>query len=196
MTSTGPREGKSVVASNLAVVLAQAGRRVLLIDADMRRPQVHEWFDRPQQPGLSGTLVTKGNVTSSVHQSDIPGLDILTAGSPQPNPAELLGSPMFRKVLDTVSPTYDHVIVDCPPVMAVTDAAIVGHEVSGVVFVVGTDMAARGAARTAVDELLGARANILGAVLNRVDLKGNTYYYSRYYRPEYERYYSGRASRS
>lgn len=192
VTSTGPREGKSVVASNLAIVLAQAGRRVLLLDADMRRPRVHELFDRPQQPGLSGTLVTKGAITGSVHASDVAGLDILTAGSPQPNPAELLGSPMFRKVLDSLSPTYDHIVVDCPPVMAVTDAAIVGHEVTGVVFVVGAEMAARGAARTAVEELTAARARILGTVLNRVDLKGNTYYYSRYYRPEYERYYSGR----
>lgn len=194
VTSTGPREGKSVVASNLAIVLAQAGRRVLLLDADMRRPRIHELFDRPQQPGLSGTLVTKGAIAGSVHPSDVAGLDILTAGSPQPNPAELLGSPMFRKVLDSLIPTYDHIVVDCPPVMAVTDAAIIGHEVSGVVFVVGTDMATRGAARTAVEELASARANILGAILNRANLKGNTYYYSRYYRPEYERYYSGRAA--
>jgi Mrp family chromosome partitioning ATPase len=97
--------------------------------------------------------------------------------------------PAFREVLDRLSPSYDHIIIDCPPVMAVTDASLVANEVSGVVFVIGAEATTRAAARTALEELRESRDNVVGAVLNRVDLRHNSYYYARYYRPEYERYY-------
>jgi capsular exopolysaccharide synthesis family protein len=190
ITSTSPQEGKTVVASNLAVVLAQAGRRVLLVDADMRRPKIHDVFSLPQQPGLSGILIhPQANLSDVVHRDGVSGLEILTAGSTPPNPAELLAMPAFRDLLDRLIPAYDHIIIDCPPVMAVTDASLVANEVSGVVFVIGSEATTRAAARTALDELRESRDNVLGAVLNRVNLRGNAYYYARYYRPDYEKYY-------
>lgn len=191
VTSTSPEEGKTVVASNLAVVLAQAGRRVLLVDADMRRPKVHEVFDLPQQPGLSSLLAwqQRPNLAEAVRQYGETGLDVLTAGPIPPNPAELLAMPVFRELIGRLSPLYDHIIIDCPPIMAVTDASLVANEVSGVLFVVGAEATTRAAARTAIDELLDTRSNVVGAVLNRVDLKHNSYYYARYYRADYERYY-------
>jgi succinoglycan biosynthesis transport protein ExoP len=190
VTSTSPEEGKTVVASNLAVVLAQAGRHVLLIDADMRRPMIHEVFGVPQQPGLSSALMhPRDSVAEIVRRDGVAGLELLTAGSTPPNPAELLAMPAFRELLDRLAPAYDHVIIDCPPVMAVTDASLVANEVSGVVFVIGAEATTRAAARTALDQLRQSRDNVVGAVLNRVDLRHNSYYYARYYRPEYERYY-------
>ncbi len=189
VTSTNPREGKTVVACNLAAVLAQAGRRVLLIDADMRRPQAHEVFEIPQEPGLSDVLVGRAAVDQIIHREVAPGLAILAAGSIPSNPAELLARPALRHLLDSVGAQYDHVIVDCPPVMAVTDASLVANEVSGVVFVVGADTTPRAAARIALGDLRESRDNVLGAILNRVDLRGNRYYYSRYYRADYEKYY-------
>lgn len=191
VTSTSPEEGKTVVASNLAVVLAQAGRRVLIIDADMRRPKIHEVFGLSQQPGLSGLLghQPRPNLAEVVHQDEELGLNILTAGSIPPNPAELLAMPAFRDLIARLSPLYDHIIIDCPPIMAVTDASLVANEVSGVLFVIGAETTTRAAARTALDELRDTRDNVVGAVLNRVDVRHNSYYYARYYRADYERYY-------
>ena len=190
VTSTSPEEGKTVVASNLAVVLAQAGRRVLLIDADMRRPTIHDVFGVPQQPGLSGALIhPRDSIAEIIRRDGDSGLEILAAGSTPPNPAELLAMPAFRELIDRLTPSYDHIIIDCPPVMAVTDASLIANEVSGVVFVIGAEATTRAAARTAVDQLRESRDNVVGAVLNRVDLRHNSYYYARYYRPEYERYY-------
>jgi capsular exopolysaccharide synthesis family protein len=106
-----------------------------------------------------------------------------------PNPAELLGSPRFREFLGSLKDHFDWVIIDSPPVMAVTDAALVAHHATGVVFVVGAEMTSRHAAKNAVDQLRNVQARFVGAVLNRVDLDRNAYYYSQYYRREYSDYY-------
>jgi polysaccharide biosynthesis transport protein len=185
ITSTGPGEGKTVVATNLAVALAQAGLRVLLIDADMRKPRVHIVFKRAQAPGLSNILVGNAKVSESVGTTTVPGLWVLPAGQLPPNPAELLGSKRFRDFLASLSQHFDWVLVDTPPVMAVTDSSVVAHVVTGVVFVVGAEMTSRHAAQRAVERIESTRAKFIGAVLNRVDLQHNSYYYSQYYRHEY-----------
>jgi len=189
VTSTSPQEGKTVVACNLALALAQADRHVLLVDADMRRPQVHEVFGIRQHPGLSEVLASRTQAAQSICRGVERGLDVLTAGELPPSPAELLVLPFFRELMETAGTEYDFVIVDCPPVMAVTDATLVAADVAGVVFVVGADATSRGAARAALGELEGSRDSVLGAVLNRVELRRNRYYYSRYYRPDYDKYY-------
>jgi capsular exopolysaccharide synthesis family protein len=189
ITSTGPGEGKTTVASNLAIGFAQAGQRVLLIDADMRRPRVHEVFGRRQEPGLSNVMVGNAKASQSVHKTGVPGLWVMAAGHLPPNPAELLGSQRFRDFVTSLKEHFDLILIDSPPVMAVTDAVIAAHAANGVVFVVGSEMTSRQAARAAVEHLEQGRVHFVGAILNRVDLERNSYYYSNYYRHEYGSYY-------
>ena len=196
ITSTGPGEGKTTVASNLAIGFAQAGQRVLLIDADMRRPRVHEVFGRRQEPGLSNVMVGNAKASQSVHKTGVPGLWLLAAGHLPPNPAELLGSQRFRDFVTSLKEHFDLILIDSPPVMAVTDAVIAAHAANGVVFVVGSEMTSRQAARAAVEQLEQGRVHFVGAILNRVDLERNSYYYSSYYRHEYGSYYQKQAVNS
>jgi len=114
---------------------------------------------------------------------------VLTAGRIPPNPAELLGSARFREFVNSLKAHFDWIVLDTPPVMAVTDANLVAHHATGVVFVVGSEMTSRHAAKRAIDQLEQANARFVGAVLNRVDLTHNAYYYSQYYRREYSTYY-------
>lgn len=190
ITSTQPVEGKSIVAANLAVSLAQTGQRVLLIDADMRKPRQHELFTIPQDPGLSNLLVGKARTNDAVAKSSLANLRVMTSGPNPPNPAELLGSARFRELLKALRELFDWIVIDSPPVMAVTDASVIGHLATGVVFVVGCERVNRHAARTAVEQLLTARATILGCVLNRVNVKKNPYYYAHYYKHDYAEYYA------
>ena len=189
ITSTGPGEGKTLVATNLAAALAQARQRVLLIDADMRKPRVHTVFGKPQQPGLSNVLVGTGKASESVHATAVPGLWVMPAGHLPPDPAELLGSKRFKDLIASVAEHFDWVMIDTPPVMAVTDSSVVAHMATGVLFVIGAEMTSRRAAQRALEQLEHGRAKVVGAVLNRVDLQHNPYYYSEYYRSEYSDYY-------
>ena len=189
ITSSAPGEGKTVVSTNLAVALAQAGHRVLLIDADMRKPRVHDAFSLRGAPGLSNLLVANATASEVIQESPTPGLWVLAAGTHPPNPAELLGSKRFREFAAFVMQYFDWVIVDTPPVMAVTDASLAANLSHGVLFVVGAEMTSRRIAQRAVEQLELGQAKFLGTVLNRVDLEHNAYYYSRYYRPEYGGYY-------
>ena len=194
VTSTGPAEGKSVVAGYMAIGLAQTGQRVLLIDADMRKPSVHELFGQTQTPGLSNLLVGNANAQNTVREGGVENLWTLCAGRIPPNPSELLGSQRFKAFLDGLNDHFDWVLVDCPPVMVVTDPTVVARLASGVLFVVGADMTSRHAAETALERLDAVGARFVGAVLNRVDLERNGYYYSQYYRQGYADYYSRAAS--
>ena len=195
VTSSGPGEGKSIVSSNLAVALAQAGQRVLLIDGDMRRPRVHEIFGADQEPGLSNVLTAGAKPSEAIKRCPtVHGLWILSSGHIPPNPAELLGSHRFRDFMGSLDDHFDWVVIDSPPVLVVTDSSIVANHASGVVFVVGSDKTSRQAARAAVEQLDAANARIIGSVLNRVNLARHQYYYSSYYRKEYSKYYVSNAS--
>jgi capsular exopolysaccharide synthesis family protein len=189
VTSTGPGEGKTMVASNLAVSLAQAGQRVLLIDADMRKPKMEEAFAIAQEPGLSNLLVGSAKASESIRKGPVASLWLLPAGKMPPNPAELLGSKRFKEFLTSLKEHFEWVVIDSPPVMAVVDAAIIAHKASGVVFVVGAETTSRHAAKSALDQLENAKAKFVGAVLNRVEIEKNGYYYSQYYKKSYSRYY-------
>jgi capsular exopolysaccharide synthesis family protein len=114
----------------------------------------------------------------------------MAAGKHPPNPAELLGSRRFRDFLTSLGEHFDWVIIDSPPVMAVTDASVIAHSVTGVVFVVGAEMTSKGTAKAALDQLDAAKAKYVGGILNRVDVNRNSYYYARHYRREYETYYT------
>ena len=178
-----------MVASNLAISLAQAGQRTLMIDADMRRPKVHEIFEVAQEPGLSNLLVGNAKPSEAVRKSPVANLWLLSSGRIPPNPAELLGSPRFQELVASLRGQFEWVIIDSPPVMAVTDAALLAHGATGVVFVVGAEMTSRHAAKIAINQLRQGNARFIGAVLNRVEIEKHSYYYAQYYRREYAGYY-------
>ncbi len=195
VTSSAPGEGKTAVSTNLSLALAQSGHRVLLIDADMRKPRVHEVFARALSPGLSNFLVGASLPSEVINETPQEGLWVMSAGTYPPNPAELIGSKKFKDLTVFLQEYFDWVIIDTPPVMAVTDASIAANLAHGVLFVVGAEMTSKRVAQRAVEQLEMSQARFLGAVLNRVDLEHNAYYYSRYYRPEYGGYYgSGSAA--
>jgi len=189
VTSAGPGEGKSCVSSNIAMALAQAGQRVLLIDADMRRPRVHEIFGGDQEPGLSNVLAGNAKTSEAIRKSKTSGLWVLPAGHIPPNPAELLGSRRYVDFMASLNAHFDWVVLDTPPVMVVADSSIVANQSSGVVFVVRADHTSKHSVRAAAEQLEAANAHLLGSVLNRVDLVSNPYYYSAYYRKDYAKYY-------
>jgi len=189
ITSAGPGEGKSLVSANLAMALAQAGQRVLLVDADMRRPRIHEIFDISQEPGFSNLLTGNAKASEVIQKSSVHGLWVLSAGHIPPNPAELLGSRRYGDFVASLEEHFDWAVIDTPPVLVVADSSIVANEATGVVFVVGAEHTSRHAARNAVEQLAAANAHVIGSVLNKANIAGNPYYYSSYYRKEYARYY-------
>jgi capsular exopolysaccharide synthesis family protein len=182
VTSASPREGKTIIAVNLAVGLAQAGHRVILIDADLRQPRIHDVFGLDLEPGLSNLLNDGTDASTAVRPTKIPNLTAVTAGAHPPNPAELVGSHRFDELLSFFEQQSDIVVIDTPPVMAVADAAILAHRTSGVLFVVAADTTSRHAAQSALEQLERAKGRFLGAVLNRVDLDRDMYRYASYAR--------------
>jgi polysaccharide biosynthesis transport protein len=190
ITSTSAGEGKTVVTSNLALALAQANQRVLVIDADLRRPQMHNYLSAAQEPGLSNYIVGNSTAAEVQHETGVSGLTLLPCGRIPPNPAELLGSSRFKDFLSSMREHFDWIVIDSPPVMAVTDACLVAHLADGVLFVVGSEMTNRKAARRAVRQLQLARAGFIGGILNRVDLQQGGYYYSSYYGRNAARYHA------
>jgi len=170
VTSSISGEGKTVTAANLAVAFAQAGRRVLLVDADLRKPGIHRIFDLPNVHGLTTLLRGDVNVDTIINQTELPNLRILTSGPLPPNPAELLGSQRMREILDRLTEGDDLIVFDCPPVRPVTDSAILSSVASGTLLVVGAGRTRRAVFRQGREALARAGANVLGAVLS--DLKG------------------------
>lgn len=190
VTSSQPLEGKTTTAANLAFALALGGSRVLLIDADMRRPGLHKTIGLDNDIGLSHLLVGQARVREAVQRTSEPNLVVITAGRTPPNPSELLASERMNNFLTNLAAgPFDWVIVDTPPVLAVTDAVILAPRMSSIVFVVGSEMTRRVHADRALETLRGSRPRGISAVLNRVDFDRNKYYYSRYYGYQYKNYY-------
>lgn len=182
VTSAQPLEGKTTTACNLAVALAYGGARVLLVDADMRRPSVHDAFGIDASRGLADVLTDGLPLTQAVTRIQSPSLWILPAGPPPPNPSELLASPRMEELVRQLREgPFDWVVVDTPPVLAVTDASILATHATGVVFVVGANMTRRRVAERAIETLAIGGPRVLGAVLNRVAYTTNDYYSYGYY---------------
>lgn len=190
VTSAGPGEGKTLVASNLAVAIAEMGQRVVLIDIDMRRPRVHEVFSISRTPGLTDLLAAEVKASEAVKRTKVAGLWLLPAGhTPENSAAFLYGSPNFKMMLRDFSTRFDWIIIDSPPVLAVADTTLIVQDVAGVVFVVNTKTTSRDAAQAAIERLDQAGAKFYGAVLNRANIERHGYYYDPYYRKEYSQYY-------
>ncbi|HLT28959.1 MAG TPA: polysaccharide biosynthesis tyrosine autokinase [Myxococcaceae bacterium] len=175
VTSSGPEEGKSTITISLGVAMAQSGSRVLLVDTDMRRPRLHKAFGVPNDVGVSSLIVGEGSLERAVKSTEVPGLFVLPCGPIPPNPAELLHAQGFEKLLAELSETYDRIIFDSPPVNAVADAVVLGAQVDGVVLVLKALQTQRELARRGLRALQDVNANVLGAVLNHVDIESNTY---------------------
>ena len=190
VTSTQPLEGKTTTACNLATALALGGSRVLLIDADMRRPGLHRIMGVENNIGLSELLVAQARVREAVQATAEPNLFVIAAGRTPPNPSELLASDRMKSFLANLTQgPFDWVVLDTPPVLAVTDAVVLAGSVSAVVFVVGSEMTRRSHAERALATLRAGRPRSIGVVLNRVDFDRNKYYYARYYGYNYKSYY-------
>lgn len=178
VTSSSPSEGKSMTTANLATVYAQTGQKVLLIDADLRKPTVHYTFRLDNLRGLSNILVGDLQIKEAVNTSDIENLDIISSGPIPPNPSELLGSKMMQKFIKEASEIYDVILFDTPPVLAVADAQILANYVDGSLLVIRSNKTEYEAATRAKTTLENAGAKLLGTVLNDRDKKAaNTYYY-------------------
>ncbi|MFC4620467.1 CpsD/CapB family tyrosine-protein kinase [Camelliibacillus cellulosilyticus] len=177
ITSAGPAEGKSMTTANLAAVMAQQGKKVLLIDADMRKPTVHYTFRLNNTEGLTNLLTKQTVLSDVIRQTDVPNLFVITSGPIPPNPAELLGSRNMHDLLGEAMGLFDLVIFDSPPVLAVTDAQVLSSYCDGTVLVVASGQTEKEAALEAKDLLKKAKGRLLGVVLNRKPMKKGHYYY-------------------
>lgn len=179
VTSSGPSEGKSTTSANLATVFAKSGQKVLLVDADMRKPTVHKTFLLNNQEGLSTVLTTKKNIVEVAQPSAIENLTVLTSGTKAPNPSELLGSRKMNKIMDEARSNYDIVIFDMPPVVTVTDAQIMASKADGTLLVVREGNTHKDDLQKAKELLTMVKARLLGVVYNGTEQsKDQGYYYS------------------
>lgn len=188
-TSSQPLEGKTTTTVNMALALAIGGARVLVIDADMRRPSLHKALKMPNEKGLAELLGDQTRMREVVRRTSHPNLVAITAGEPPSNPSELLAGERMKTLIRQLSHSpFDWVIIDTPPVLAVTDAVILAPLVSGVTFIVGAEMTRWRMAERAIETLQSGQPKSIAAVLNRVDLERNRYYYWRYYGQSYGYY--------
>ncbi|MDX2040435.1 MAG: polysaccharide biosynthesis tyrosine autokinase [Acidobacteriota bacterium] len=178
ITSSHPAEGKTTIVANTAISLAQTGARVLVLDADMRRPRCHKILSTKNDSGLSTYLSRDVSLDKVITQHDIPNLYVMPAGPVPPNPSELLSSIKFGYLVTELQEKFDHIIIDSPPVIHVTDALIISPHVDGVVIVVKSNHTPREAIQRAKQALADVNAKIFGVVLNCIDLNTESYYYN------------------
>jgi capsular exopolysaccharide synthesis family protein len=187
LTSPGPADGKSTTVANLAITFAQQGQRTLLIDGDLRRAVLDKMFKVPRSPGLTDVLVGRQRLHDVVHPTEIEHLSVVGSGPFPPNPSELLGSSAMRDVLRDAQTEFDVVLIDSPPLLAVTDAAVLATMADGAILVIRVGATAKAAVRRAVAQLQTVHGRVVGAVLNDVDLRSGAfsgsygYYYYYYY---------------
>ena len=192
ITSTLADEGKSTVSMNLCRSLAQLGSRVVLLDADMRKSVLADRFTKERNlPGLSHLLSGRNGLEDVLMETDMDNFHMILAGRVPPNPAELLSSARMQKLIEICREEYDYVIVDCPPINLVVDAAIVAPLCDGIVMVVSSGNVPYRLAQGALDQLQATGCPVLGAVLNMVDQKNEKYYYRKgyYSKGYYQKYY-------
>jgi protein-tyrosine kinase len=190
LTSAAPGEGKTTTMANLAVAFAQTGAKVCIVDGDLRRPMMARMFRLDNWSGLTTVLIGQAELESTVRETAVPGLSVLTSGPVPPNPSELVGSARMTALLQKLESQYDMVLVDSPPVMAVADAAVMAPKVGGVLLVVRAGAVPRRQAIRAKAALEAVKANLLGAVLDAFKSEGKSGY------AYYYRYQSGEGAKA
>jgi capsular exopolysaccharide synthesis family protein len=183
MTSAGPGEGKSTTAANLAVAMAQSGKKVVIIDCDLRKPVQHRIFGKMNK-GLTNYLVENIDPASLLVETEVDNLYILPSGPIPPNPSELLSSGKMLELLSYCKTQFDFVIVDAPPVVAVTDACVLASKIDGIILVLGAGQVRPEMAQKAKELITRANGHILGVILNRVEIDADHAYYYYYYGSE------------
>lgn len=176
VTSSEPGEGKSTTAGNLALSIAQGDKKVALVDCDLRKPSIHKKFGLSNTAGLSDVIVGKEDISIVGHKYN-DNLTVLTSGKIPPNPSEMLASKSMKSLIDALKRVFDYVILDTPPVQAVTDAQILSTRADGTLLVVRAEKTKKESVLNSVNLLKKVNANIIGTVLNGVDAKRSNYYY-------------------
>ena len=179
-SSAGPDEGKSTVTANTAVALAQAGHRVILVDCDLRKPVQHHVFN-VNKKGLTNCLVGESSAVDLLQDTEVPNLRVLASGPIPPNPAELLGSSRMDALIASLKEVSDFLLIDCPPVIAVTDACVLARKADGVFLVLDANQVRPEMAIKAKELFENAQGVILGAILNRAEVESEHSYYYYYY---------------
>jgi len=180
-SSAGPQEGKTITTTNLAITMAQSGSRVIILDCDMRRPNIHKLFGLSRDKGMSNILVKGCEIKDAVVHTGISNLDIIPCGPIPPNPSEILGSSRMSKLVEILRKSYNRIVIDSPPITAVTDAVVLAKLVDGIVLVVREGETPREIIKNGLDQLQAVNAPILGVVLNCIDIGRDNYYYYQYY---------------
>ncbi|WP_238884682.1 CpsD/CapB family tyrosine-protein kinase [Clostridium sp. YIM B02551] len=189
VTSCGPGEGKSTVIANLAVAMAQAGKRTLLIDCDLRKPIIHKKFGASNTHGLTTLLLKESTIEESIFRVDVPNLEIIPSGPIPPNPSEMLGSKNMKKLLSDLKGAFEVILIDTPPVLVVSDTFVLSPSIDGTLIVAAYGTTEKAAILKAKDSLVKVGAKILGVVENKIpdNARGYGYGSSKYYNS----YYSG-----
>ena len=185
-TSAGPGEGKSTTIANTAVAMAQSGKKVILIDCDLRKPVQHKIFGKQNQ-GLTNILVENLNIADQIQETGVENLRLLTSGPIPPNPSELMGSRKMSELLEVLKKEADIVLIDSPPVVAVTDASVLASQVDGVTLVLDSGTVRPEMAQRAKQLLTNANGTILGVILNRAEIDDDHAYYYYYYGTDHKK---------
>ncbi|MGN0026408.1 MAG: CpsD/CapB family tyrosine-protein kinase [Clostridium sp.] len=176
ITSSEPGEGKSTTAGNLALCMAQGDKKVILIDCDLRKPSLHKKFKVSNLVGLSDVIIGKEELPAAIHRYNN-NLVLLTSGKIPPNPSEMLSSKVMENLLEELKGSFDYIILDTPPVQAVTDSQILSTKSDGTILVVRAERTKKDSVHNAINLLKKVNANIIGTVLNGIDVSRNKYYY-------------------
>ncbi|OQY52334.1 MAG: hypothetical protein B6245_23740 [Desulfobacteraceae bacterium 4572_88] len=180
VTSAMPSEGKTLCSANIAIAMAQAGSRVLLLDCDMRCPTIHKTFQIGRHVGLSSVMFGRSKLKDAIIPTQIPNLDVIPCGPIPPNPSEILGSKKMRSLIDELRRKYTKIIIDSSPISAVTDSIVLTQISDSIVLVIRASSTPRQLVKNTVDQLKNINAYILGSVLNAVKPRGNSYYHYQY----------------
>ncbi len=187
ITSSSPMEGKTTVTANLAISMAKAGLKVLIIGSDLRKPRLAKLLNVPMSPGLTNILIKDTDITKAITRNENYNMDIIPSGPVPPNPSELLGSTKMKVLLQKLEKEYDYIIMDTPPALLMTDAAVLGQHADGVILVVAHNKSTYDMVDGTVENLKNAGANIVGTVFTDVDMSNMRKGYN--YKYKYHRYY-------